>query len=107
MGKMMCQNSFQTLVPSTLAASRTSSGIDCRPASSTSITNGVHSQATMKVTLSSGNEENQGIEGRPTERNIQLIMPKSGLNMRFFQTRAITDGVTRNGTVARLSNIFF
>ena len=61
----------------------------------------------MKVTLSSGNEENQGIEGRPTERNIQLIMPKSGLNMRFFQTRAITDGVTRNGTVARPSSIFF
>src|SRR5258708_30850136 len=107
MGKMISQKVVQEEVPSTLAASRTSSGMDCKLASRTSITNGVHSQATINVTLSRGKEENQGTAGKPTACNPQSITPKLGLNNRFFQMSAITDGVTRNGTVARPRNTFF
>src|SRR5437762_6777829 len=95
------QNVVKAVAPSTLAASRTSSGMACRPARRTSITNGVHSQATMKVTLSRGNEENQDTAGKPTKCRAQSKMPVDGLRKRFFHNKAMTDGVTKKGTVAR------
>src|SRR6266702_3955801 len=106
MGKMICQNVINGPEPSTFAASITSSGTDCNPANSTSMTKGVHSQATIKVTLSSGYEENQGTAGRPTLRKTQSTIPKLGLSIRFFQFSAITDGVTRNGMVTSPRNTF-
>src|SRR5579884_3094592 len=106
MGKMIAQNVINGPEPSTLAASITSSGTDCSPASSTSMTNGVHSQATIKVTLSRGNEENQGTAGRPMLCKTQSTMPKLGLSIRFFQTSAITEGVTRNGMVTSPRSTF-
>src|SRR6266487_6055887 len=96
----MRQNVDKAVAPSTLAASRTSSGMACRPARRTSITNGVHSQATMRITVSRGNEENHDTAGKPTRCRSQLVIPE-GLKNRFFHNRAITEGVTKKGTVAR------
>src|SRR6266852_8949867 len=72
----------------------------------TSITNGVHSQATMNVTLPSGNEENHATAGKPTKWSAQSTIPLDGLRKRFFHNKAMTDGVTKNGTVARPRKTF-
>src|SRR6266700_2351038 len=72
----------------------------------TSITNGVHSQATMNVTLPSGNEENHATAGKPTRWSAQSTIPLDGLSKRFFHNKAMTDGVTKNGTVARPRKTF-
>src|ERR1700680_5135770 len=95
MGTMINQKVIQVLVPSTSAASRISSGIDCSPASKTSITKGVHSQATIKVTLSRGNVENQATAGRPTACNAQSITPKSGLSVRQADPLRVTPSQSR------------
>src|SRR6266487_6257684 len=100
-GKTTRQKVMKALAPSTFAASWTSLGTDCRPARMTSITNGAHSHATINVTLCSGSTENQGTARRPREVRIQFTSPEDGLRKRFFHIRAITDGVTKNGTVAR------
>src|SRR5947209_18254079 len=36
----------------------------------------------------------------PIKWSSQLTIPEDGLRKRFFHIRAITDGVTKNGTVA-------
>src|SRR6266705_68615 len=96
----MLQKVVKALAPSTFAASSTSFGTDCSPARMTSITKGVHSQATINITLCRGRVENQGTACRPTEVSSQLMKPEDELRKRFFQIRAITDGGTKKGMVA-------
>src|SRR5262245_12270042 len=46
-GKVICQNDCHLLAPSTLAASDSSLGNACRPASSMIMMKGIHTQASM------------------------------------------------------------
>ena len=51
-GKVICQKACQALAPSTLAASSTSFGSACRPASSRIIMKGIETQASIAMMLS-------------------------------------------------------
>ena len=79
-GSVMWVNICQWLAPSTAAASRTSPGRDCRPASRISVMNGVHCQIRVTSMELSGNwviQSTCGALSLPKMPQIQVITPLS------------------------------
>ena len=68
--------------PSTWAASITSPGRDCRPASRISVMNGVHCQISSNSTARRGNWVSQSTRGPPTRASTPLKNPELTSNIR-------------------------
>ena len=63
------------------------------------VANGSHCQATIRITASSGASVNQSIGVTPNSVAIQANSPETGCISRFFQTSALTVGITKNGAI--------
>src|ERR1051325_11800933 len=95
-GNVTCQNVCQRLEPSISAASYGSSGIACKPASSTRNTNGVHCQTSTAITESIASF-GDAVHVKcsvltPKCFSVPLIAPKLGLSMSRQMTPATTAG---------------
>ena len=82
------------------AASFCSSSSDCSAVSRMSVANGSHCQATIRMI------DEQRRVGEPVDRRaarasfaIQANSPETGCISRFFQTSALTVGMTKNGAI--------
>ena len=64
-----------------------------------SVANGSHCQATIRITANSGASVNQSIGVSPTSFASQANRPDTGCISRFFQTSALTVGITKNGAI--------
>ena len=60
---------------------------------------GSHCQATIRITASIGASLNQSIGVTPNKFAIQANSPETGCINRFFQTSALTVGITKNGAI--------
>lgn len=87
------------LAPSISAASFCSSSSDCKAVSRISVANGSHCQATIRITENSGTSLNQSTGVSPTSLASQANRPDTGCIRRFFQTSALTVGITKNGAI--------
>src|SRR3954449_10436186 len=87
------------LAPSISAASFCSSSSDCIAVSKISVANGSHCQDTIRITASSGASVNQSIGVNPNTEAIHANSPDTGCISRFFQTSALTVGITMVGGV--------
>ena len=85
--------------PSISAASFCSSSWDCSAVSRISVANGSHCQATIRITANKGALVNQSIGVAPNSVAIQANSPETGCISRFFQTSALTVGITKNGAI--------
>ena len=63
------------------------------------VANGSHCQATIRITASKGASLNQSIGVAPTSVATQANSPDTGCIKRFFQTSALTVGITKNGAI--------
>ena len=63
------------------------------------VANGNHCQATIRITASMGASLNQSIGVAPNSVAIQANSPETGCINRFFQTSALTVGITKNGAI--------
>ena len=98
-GSSMCQKSATGPAPSMRAASRSSGLRDCKAGSRISTANGVHSQATITTMAISGMDAKKSTVPSPSERVIQANMPNTGFMSMFFQIRALTVGIMKNGAI--------
>src|SRR3984893_5681362 len=64
-----------------------------------SVANGSHCQETIRMTASKGASLNQSIGVAPNSVAIQANSPETGCISRFFQTSALTVGITKNGAI--------
>ena len=87
------------LAPSISAASFCSSSWDCSAVSKMRVANGSHCQATIRITANKGASLNQSIGVAPTSVATQANSPDTGCIKRFFQTSALTVGITKNGAI--------
>ncbi len=87
------------LAPSISAASFCSSSWDCSAVSRMRVANGSHCQATIRITANKGASLNQSIGVAPTSVATQANSPDTGCIKRFFQTSALTVGITKNGAI--------
>src|SRR5215469_17346882 len=85
--------------PSISAASFCSSSSDCSAVSRISVANGSHCQVTIRMMENSGTSLNQSIGVRPNNLAIQANSPDTGCMSKFFQTSALTVGITKNGAI--------
>src|SRR3954454_5025181 len=92
-------NVDSALAPSISAASFCSSSWDCDAVSRIRVANGSHSQATIRITANNGASVNQSIGVRPNSVAPQANSPDTGCISRFFQTSALTVGMTKNGAI--------
>src|SRR5579859_5100001 len=83
--------------PSISAASFCSSSSDCSAVSRIRVANGSHCQDTIRMIASIGTSLNQSIGVKPNDVAIQAKSPETGCIRRFFQTSALTVGMTKNG----------
>ncbi len=60
---------------------------------------GSHCQATIRMTASIGASLNQSIGSTPTSVESHASRPETGCSSRFFQTSALTVGMTKNGAI--------
>src|SRR3954454_5363851 len=100
------------LAPSISAASFCSSSSDCTAVSKISLANGSHCHDTIRITASSGASVNQSIgvlpnsdaiqTNSPNSDAIQANSPHTGCINRFFQTKALTVGMTKSGAITIL-----
>ncbi len=60
---------------------------------------GSHCQATIRITASMGASLNQSTGVKPNSVAIQANSPETGCIKRFFQTSALTVGITKNGAI--------
>ena len=60
---------------------------------------GSHCQATIRMIGEQRASVNQSIGVRPSEVAIQAKRPDTGCIRRFFQTSALTVGMTKNGAI--------
>jgi len=63
------------------------------------VAKGSHCQATIRITASKGASVNQSIGVTPNSVDIQANNPETGCISRFFQTSALTVGITKNGAI--------
>src|ERR1700676_3619339 len=87
------------LAPSISAASFCSSSWDCNAVSRIRVANGSHCQATIRITASKGASVNQSTGVVPNSVDTQANNPETGCISRFFQTSALTVGITKNGAL--------
>src|ERR1700761_2216091 len=87
------------LAPSISAASFCSSSSDCNAVSRISVANGSHCHDTIRMMENSGASLNQSIGVAPNRVAIQENNPETGCISRFFQTSALTVGITKNGAI--------
>src|SRR5260221_13446715 len=92
-------NVDSALAPSISADSFCSSSWDCSAVSRMRVANGSHSQATIRITANKGASVNQSIGVMPNSVAPQANNPETGCISRFFQTSALTDGITKNGAI--------
>src|SRR6266700_6157219 len=92
-------NVDSALAPSISAASLCSSSWDCSAVSRMRVANGSHSQETIRITANRGTSVNQSIGVSPNDVAIQANSPETGCISRFFQTSALTVGITKNGAI--------
>src|SRR3954462_2786107 len=92
-------NVENALAPSISAASFCSSSWDCNAVSKIRVAKGNHSQDTIRITASKGASVNQSIGVSPNDVAIQANSPETGCISRFFQTSALTVGITKNGAI--------
>src|ERR1700752_1617352 len=92
-GKVTCQNDCQPLAPSTLAASSTSLGIACRPASRIIMMKGIETQASIALMLTraiQGWAKNAGLS-QPSARASVARRPETVLHQRLADHPAHRD----------------
>src|SRR5580700_1715432 len=70
------------------------------------LANGNHSQETTMITDNMGQLVNQTIGWKPSDFAIQANSPESGFIKRFFQTSALTVGMTKNGAITMSRSTF-
>ena len=71
------------------------------------LANGSHSHETMRITESIGQLVNHTGVGRPSDLVTQVKSPDSGFISRFFQTSALTVGMTKNGAMTISRSTFW
>jgi hypothetical protein len=64
-----------------------------------SVANGSHCHATIRITDSMGSCANQSIGRKPSDVATQAKTPDTGCINKFFQTRALTVGMTKKGAI--------
>src|SRR6266404_4301456 len=92
-------NDENGLAPAISAASFCSSSWDCSAVSRMSVAKGSHCQATIRMTASKGASVNQSIGVTPSSVDAQANSPETGCISKFFQTSALTVGITKNGAI--------
>ena len=101
-GMVMFAKVCQVFAPSTCAASMTSPGRDCSPASRIRVMNGVHCQISSPMIARRGKSVIQsgcGAFAPKTWVSRPLKRPYSGLYIACFHSRAAATGTTRNGAI--------
>src|SRR6202790_5726623 len=63
------------------------------------VAKGSHSQETIRITANKGASVNQSIGVTPNDVAIQANSPDTGCISSFFQTSALTVGITKNGAI--------
>ena len=88
------------LAPSISAASFCSSSCDCSAVSRMRVANGSHCQATIRITANNGTSLNQsiGVAAQRASRSRRTVRTPDA-SSRFFQTSALTVGITKNGAI--------
>ncbi len=64
-----------------------------------SVANGSHCHATIRMMAKSGMSANQSMGARPSDVAMNASNPDTGCIRRFFQTRALTVGMTKKGAM--------
>ena len=98
-GMMMKKNMENGPAPSMRAASLRSGSSAWMAVSRMSAAKGSHCQATMMMIEASGAWENQSMGSNPTLVRRKLMTPLAGCISMFFQTSALTVGMTKNGAI--------
>ena len=105
-GNWIARNINNPPAPSTRAASSSSGGIDCNPASRISAANGVNTHVSIKMTESNAVStcESHVWGGMPTLDNSQFSIPLCGCIIVFHINPATTGGI-RSGKTRVLRRI--
>ena len=107
-GRVRWLNTRQVEVPSIAAASNGSRGRLCRPASSSSVNHGVHSQMSVSTMMPKALQRStsHGWPSSPSPSSTAFTIPNWSLNIQRIMMAAIT-GATISGTSSTVCTIFW